>query len=393
MFLENVPLGAPDPIFGLTAAFRADPRPDKIDLMVGVYKNEQLQSELLPSVIKAKEKMRQEDLSADYLPIDGLPEFLHLLGRVCFGETLWAQIEERVYATQTPGGTGALRIGGEFIRQEVNERIALSQPTWPNHPAIFERAGCQIYFYSYYNQKKHGFDWEAMKKDLLELPPKSSVLLHTVCHNPTGCDPNFEEWEEISALCKKRNLFPFFDFAYQGFGEGIQADRIPLEIFFRDGHEMVIAYSCSKNLSLYCQRVGALFVVTEKGETKKKVASQIKRIIRALYSNPPAHGAKLAHYVLKNDREQWELELAGMQKRMAKMRKLLADELLKKTDRFEFLRGHKGMFSYADLSKNQVKEMIERYAVYMVESGRISVAGLNEKNIKQVAEAMVSVSQ
>lgn len=389
MFFHNVNEAQPDPIFGLLGAFNADVRKEKVNLMVGIYKDDDLRAELLSSARRAQELVKET--VADYLPIDGLGEMVELLGGVVFGEE-WKDERGRIYGAHTCGGTGALRVGAEFVAQEVGKHVCVSNHTWPNHRSILERAGCVVESYPYYSREKRGFDCEAMLSFLRKLPAKTTVLLHACCHNPTGSDPTREEWRMISKVMKERGLLPFFDFAYQGLGDGIEEDAEAVRMFMKDGHEMLIAYSCSKNFSMYCQRVGVLFVVDENAAVKMRVGSQVKRIIRALYSNPPAHGARVVVEVLQNGelKELWKRDLQGIRKRMDLMRGKLIERLGSK---FNYLKGHKGMFSFIDLDKAQVQKMIEKYAIYLTDNGRISVAGLTTKNIDYVVKGLLGVCE
>ncbi len=392
MFFQDVNEAQPDAIFGLLGAFAADVRKEKVNLMVGIYKNDELKAELLSSVKKAQEQV--EDLMADYLPMDGLAELIELVGPVVFGD-IWKGAHGRIYAAHTAGGTAALRVGAEFVAQEVGKVICVPNHTWPNHRSILERAGCKVENYPYYSRDKKGFDAGSMVAFLKGLAEKTCVLLHACCHNPTGCDPTIEEWGEISRVMRERKLLPFFDFAYQGLGEGLEKDAEAVRLFVRDGHQMLIAYSCAKNFSMYCHRVGVLFVVDENTAVKTRVGSQIKRIIRAMYSNPPAHGAKVVAEVLKNDglRKQWLKDLEEMRKRLNTTRETLIQRLIAKGNgmNFGYLRGHKGMFSFIDLNKSQVQKLIDRFAIYMTDNGRISVAGLSSKNIDYVVNSLLSV--
>lgn len=395
MFFEAVREAQPDPIFGLLGAFIADSRKEKVSLMVGIYKDDHLRAELLSSVKKAKEQIFSQDLMADYLPIDGLNEMVELLGPLVFGEGAWKESHSRIYAAHTTGGTGALRVGAEFLAQEVTQLVCLPNHTWPNHLSILERARCKVENYPYYDPKKQGFDLEAMLDYFRKLPEKTAVILHACCHNPTGCDPTAQEWKEISRVMKEKRLLPFFDFAYQGLGDGIEKDAEAVRIFFRDEHEMLIGYSCSKNFSMYCQRVGVLFIIGKNASVKPKIGSQVKRIIRALYSNPPAHGARIVTEVLKQKelRQLWQKDLEGIRYRFNAMRDILIQRLNAKAKHvnFDYLRGHKGMFSFIDLDKNQVQKMIDQFAVYLTDNGRISVAGLTTKNIDYVVNSLLAV--
>jgi aspartate/tyrosine/aromatic aminotransferase len=394
MFFHEVPEGPPDAVFGLTGAFRADPRPQKINLLVGIYKNAELKSELMPSVRQAKEHCLPDAHMADYLPMDGFQELIDALGPILFGESVWPSNRHRIYGTQAIGGTGALRVGAEFLAQEVTKTIYIPQPSWPNHRAIFERAGCHVETYPYYDRSKHRFDFQTFLAFLKKLPPKTAVLLHAACHNPTGCDPTIAEWEEIAKAMREHQLLPFFDFAYQGLGDGLEQDAQAVRHFVKEGLECIVAYSCSKNFSLYCQRVGALYIVSEKEIEKTRVASQVKRIIRALYSNPPAAGAFIVAHILQGPlRSQWEKELTAMRRRLESVRTAFVQGLMAKEQRNDFspMLQHKGMFSFVDLEKADVQQLIDRYAIYMLDNGRISVAGLNEKNIDYVIDSLVAV--
>lgn len=397
MFFHQVNEAQPDPIFGLAAALAADTRPQKVNLMVGIYKDEHLRAEWFSSIRMAKEQSGGQELPADYLPIDGLSELIGRLGPVVFGEAAWAENQGRIYGAHTAGGTGALRAGVELLAQEVGKTIYIPHYTWPNHRAIAERIGCRVETYPYYNHEKWGFDFDAMAACLEKLSPKTVVVLHACCHNPTGCDPNVQEWKELSLLMKEKKLLPFFDFAYQGLGDGVEKDAEAVRLFLREGHEMLIAYSCSKNFSMYCHRVGALFAVTENAAVKHRVGSQLKKIIRALYSNPPAYGAWIVNEVLKQDdlRKQWLKDLEGVRHRLTQMRESLVKRLIaqaKERD-FRYVQEHKGMFSFLDLDKSQVQKLIETYAIYVLDSGRINVAGLTSENIDAVVKGVLAVCE
>lgn len=394
MFYEAVPEGPPDPIFGLSDAFKADQRPSKVNLVIGIYKNEDLESELLSTVRKAKKEILEEDSAADYLPIDGSKALIENLGGLLFGESLWKSSAGRIYGAQTIGGTSALRTGADFCSAFVGKRFYVPHPTWPNHLQIFERAGEDVGIYPYYDPVARRFDLLSMLSGLKKLPPKSVVLLQGPCHNPTGCDPTKEEWAEIAKTMRERELMPFFDVAYQGFGMGVDQDAAQIRHFVEEGLEFLVAYSCSKNFSLYCQRVGALFAVASNPAAKQRVGSQIKRVIRAAYSNPPAHGARIVAKILGGPlRTEWNQEVCAMRERISKMRNELVRKLsLRCKDRnFDYLLPHQGMFSFIDLEKRQVDRLIEEFAIYLPDNGRINVAGLNSKNIDDVVEALALV--
>jgi aspartate/tyrosine/aromatic aminotransferase len=395
MFFQEIPEAPADPIFGLSEAFKKETNPEKVNLVVGIYRDDDLQPYLMSSVKKAKEKCFEEDLLADYLPIDGLPSFCDKIGELAFGEETWKLHQGRIYAAQTIGGTGALQLGGRFLLDHVSQKFFLSNPTWPNHTNIFQRLGFQMGTYAYYDRRLHGIDFHQLCVDLKQLSENSVVLLHTVCHNPTGVDLTKSEWKEISSIIKRRRLVPFFDFAYQGFGENLKEDRKAIDLFLADGHEMAIAYSCSKNFSLYCQRVGALFIVAPDEHAKLKIGSQIKRIIRSIYSNPPAHGARIVSMILNTPRlkQEWEEELQKMQKRFSATRSLLIDQFADRAPDldFSFLKGHQGMFSFMDLDEQEVLLLRKEFGIYMTGNGRISLAGLNKENLNYVVDSIIKV--
>ena len=395
MLFDEIVEAPPDPIFGMVTAFDADVRPDKISLMVGVFKDEHLQSHLMPVVKSTKRETLAQDEIADYLPINGFAPFCEQIGGLIFGPTLWEKHQNRTFAAQTVGGTSALRLGADFLAKEVGNKIYIPQPTWGNHRNIFEHAGFTVTSIPYYSRELHGFDAVRYLDAIEALEPKSVLLLHPCCHNPTGSDPTFEVWKQISDICKRKTILPFFDFAYQGLGQGIDEDAKAIRLFLEEGHEFLVAYSCSKNFSLYCQRVGALFCVGSNATTKTRAGSQMKRLIRATYSNPPAHGAKIVAHILKNGdlRASWENELESMRKRIEQMRELLVKKLTaqSKNRDFSFLKDHNGMFSYLDLDKAQVQLLIDRYALYTLDSGRISIPGITRKNIDSIVERIVAV--
>lgn len=376
MFFERTKLAPPDPVFGLLGAFTEDQRKEKVNLMVGIYRNEELKAEILPSVAAAQERI--PPLMADYLPIDGLMDMGPLIGEVLFD----GRSEQELYTAHVTGGTGALRILAELVRQEIGRAVYLPDPTWPNHRQIFEQAGLKVETYPYYNRTLRGFDLAAFLSFIKTCPKRSVVLLHACCHNPTGSDPTFEEWRAMAEAMRKQECLPLFDCAYQGLGDGLDADAAAIRLFLKEGLEMLIAYSCSKNFSMYSQRVGVVFTVTRNG---RNVASHIKRIIRSLYSNPPAFGAYLVRQVLQDEdlKRMWQGDLMAMRKRLHEVRETLAEKL-----HMPFLRKHKGMFSYIDLDAVQVKRMRDQFAIYMTENGRISMAGLSHKNIDYVIQSL-----
>lgn len=394
-FFDEIPLLPPDPILGLPILFAAESRPNKVNLGIGSYKTAEGLPLVLNSVRKAENLILQRHLNKEYLPIDGDSEFLKCALQLIFGGELSSIESERLYASQTLGGSGALRIAGEFFSKLINSNIFLPQPSWLNHKPLFERGGMNVGSYPYFDPKTHLLDFKGMCQAINNLPPASIILLHASCHNPTGVDPTLEQWRELSDLIKKRGLFPFFDFAYQGFGDSIEADAQSVRLFAREGHEMMVAYSFSKNFGLYGERVGLLSVLTSEPKTKPKIASQVSTLIRGNYSNPPLQGARIVSTILKSHELtlDWKGELKNMCERIKEMRKaLVAALLVRGHDRnFDFILKQNGLFSFIGLSKEQVDRLRSEYAIYMPSNGRINLAGLNTQNIEYFVQALLSV--
>lgn len=394
-FFDSVEMASPDPIFSLNTAFSADSRSTKVNLGVGAYKSAELKPVVLSSVKKAEAELVASGDYKEYLPIDGDKEYLHYLTELLFGASSEAVISGRVYGAQTLGGTGALRLGADFLYEELGNRVYLSNPTWANHKPLFARAGYQIEMYPYYDRVKHCLDFEKLCSFLETLEEKSIVLLHGCCHNPTGMDLSFDQWKQVSAIMKGKKLFPFFDLAYQGFGKGLEEDVQAVRFFADEGHEMFLAYSCSKNFGLYCERVGALFALASSKKVAEKMGSKIKILIRQNYSNPPAHGARVVKQILSSPvlRGEWSSELSRMRERIFEMRKAFASGLLAcgGSNDFSFMRHQQGMFSFSGLEKDHVDRLISEYGIYMPSSGRINVAGLSSNNLDYVVDAILAV--
>lgn len=392
---DKVSLAPPDPILGLTAAFQKDVRKNKVNLGVGIYREKNLLTSLLHSVKLAEEEILKEETNKEYLPIEGDPLFLHLMGRLVFGDLFWKKESGRVASFQSVGGTGALSIGGIFLKPEMNSTLYIPTPTWPNHRGIFSSCGWGIGFYPYYEIEAH----QLLIKDMLDyletVPKRSVVVLHACCHNPTGRDPSLEEWKEICKICEEKELFPFFDFAYQGFGLGIEEDAAALRLFAEKGLEMCVAVSCAKNFSLYGERVGCLFIVNASGTVSKNVASRVSQLIRTRYSNPPLHGAKVVAHILGHPylAEQWRKEVSRMRTRIDTMRLNFCNKLTAsiKEMNFSHMYHAKGMFGFSGLNRFQVARLISEFGIYMTSDGRINVSGLNEENIDTVVDAIAEV--
>lgn len=393
---SDIPLAPADPILGLTDAFVADTNPNKVNLGVGVYQDGAGKVPVLQVVREAERIWYEKEDSKSYLPIDGAPAFRKELQALLLGADSPIIAQGRAVTAQALGGTGALKIGADFLRRFLpNKEIYISKPSWENHRALFESAGFEVKEYSYYSPDKFGLDYEAMRADLEALPNGSIVLLHTCCHNPTGSDPTPAQWKEIVELSKSKGLVPFLDFAYQGFGDGIAEDALPVRLFAEANIPFLISSSFSKSFSLYRERVGGITIVTSDADEAKRVTSQVKRVIRTNYSNPASHGAQVVALVLSDAalRKKWEAELTEMRERIQRMRTLFVEKLngLGVKRDFSFIKQQKGMFSYSGLQLDAVRRLRSEFGIYVVDSGRICVAAMNEKNIGPICEAIAKV--
>lgn len=393
---ETIQAAPPDSILGLTDAFKKDPNPQKVNLGVGVYKDESGRTPILPSVKQAEAYLLENEASKTYLPINGIPEFITATQAMLFGPDHEIVASGRAATAQTPGGTGALRVAADFIVTMMpGKRIWMSTPTWANHPHIFTSAGLETASYPYFDPETRGVDFEAMLAALKTIPEGDILLLHTCCHNPTGVDLSLDQWAQVAAVVQERNLLPLLDFAYQGFAEGLNKDAAGLRTLAGSGADMIIASSYSKNFGLYDERVGAVTMVTPNADAAAAVLSQIKKRIRANYSNPPAHGGYIVSTVLNDPdlRAQWEGEVTAMRNRIRDMRHLLVETLNEKgvEQDFDFITRQRGMFSYSGLTPEQVAALRDKYSVYIVGSGRINVAGLTPTNMDYLCDAIAEV--
>ncbi len=395
MFFDRIEAAPADPILGLTDAFKQDPNPNKINLGVGVYKNEQGQTPVLDCVKQAEKIILEQETTKSYLPITGLPEFGQITRNLIFGQGSELATGGRAVTCHCPGGTGALRIGSDFIKQQnVAVTVWISDPTWANHYQIVTNAGLKFERYPYYDRQTHGLAFERMMETLEGAREGDVVLLHACCHNPTGIDPTAEQWEQIADFLAKKKLLPFIDFAYQGFGHGLQEDAQGVRIIASRCPEMLIASSYSKNLGLYNERVGALTVVAADEKTAQNVFSQLKIAVRTAISNPPAHGEKIVTAILGDEvlKAQWEQELSVMRERIRAMRVLLCEKLAQKgAGDFKFVTEQNGMFSFSGLTKEQVELLKKEHGIYIVGSGRICVAAITPQNADALAEAVAKV--
>jgi aromatic-amino-acid transaminase len=392
----NVEMAPRDPILGLNEQFGSDPNPNKVNLGVGVYYDENGKLPLLKCVSAAEQAMAEAAKPRGYLPIDGIAAYDAAVQSLVFGADSDALKSKRVATVQAVGGTGGLKVGADFLKQ-VNPAasVLISAPSWENHRALFTRAGFDVAEYPYYDAKTHGIDFAAMRTALQAAPAGTIVVLHACCHNPTGVDLTPAQWDEAVAIVKARHLVPFLDMAYQGFGQGIAEDGAAVAKFVASGVDLFIATSFSKSFSLYGERVGALSVVCKNAEETSRVLSQLKIVIRTNYSNPPTHGAQIVATVLATPdlRAQWEDELAGMRVRIKAMRMALVEKLAAagvKQD-MGFIAQQQGMFSYSGLNATQMQRLRGEFGIYGVDSGRICVAALNAKNIDAVVSAIAKV--
>jgi aromatic-amino-acid transaminase len=394
--LANVPLAPRDPILGLTEAFVADTRPGKVNLGVGVYQGEDGKIPLLECVRAAEVTLAEHPAPRGYLPIDGLPAYTRAVRELVFGAGSAAVAEGRVVTVQALGGTGALKIGAEFLKRTgALGTVLLSDPSWENHEALFSRAGYDVRPYRYYAPAKGGVDVPGMLADLAAAKPGTVVVLHACCHNPTGYDLTDADWAQVAGVVAEAGLVPFLDLAYQGFAQGIVPDGAVVARFAELGIPVVVASSFSKSFSLYGERVGGLSVVTADAEEAARVLSQLKVTIRTIYSNPPTHGAAVVASVLADPelRAGWEAELEAMRLRIRSMRVALVEALAAAgaTTDFGFIARQVGMFSYTGLTAAQMQRLRSEHAVYGTDAGRICVAALNPGNVERVAGAIASV--
>lgn len=393
-FFESVQLLPADPIFGLPAIFNADPRKNKVNLGIGIYMDSEGKPTVLNCVRKAEKILLDQKLNKDYQPIDGNPDFIQESLKLIFGKSCKGIEDKEIFGAQTVGGTGALRLGSEFLSQEISKTIFISNPSWPNHKPIFTRAGMAVHYYPYYDMNSHRIEFDDMCNAIGTMHPGSVILLHACCHNPTGMDLSFDQWKQLSALILKQKIVPFFDFAYQGFGKGFEEDAKPIRYFYEQGHEMLVAYSFSKNFAVYGERVGLLAIVTHNSEAVKRIGSQVKQIIRGMYSTPPLHGMRVITTILKSPEltQEWLQELDNMRDRVKEMRKTLVAGLLSQSQHqdFSFLNAQFGLFSFCGLNQDQVQSLRKENAIFMPDNGRINVAGLNAHNMDYVIKSILS---
>lgn len=393
---EGVTLAPRDPILGLNEQFNTDPRTHKVNLGVGVYYNEQGAMPLLSTVHDVELKLADQAASRGYLPIDGLSTYNLGAQQLLLGTDAAAITDGRAVTIQTLGGTGALKVGASLLHTiDAKATVAISNPSWENHRALFENAGFQVVDYPYYNPETKGLDLEAMLGFLQQLPAKSIIVLHACCHNPTGIDPTIEQWEQIADVIAAKEHIPFMDIAYQGFGSDIEHDAAAVRLLAQRQIPMLISSSFSKSFALYGERVGALTVLTTDAAQSPRVLSQLKRLARTNYSNPPTHGAKIISTVFDDPAllQRWKDELTHMRTRIKAMRQQLVLKLKEHgvKENMDFILSQNGMFSYSGLTQTQVQQLRDEDAIYVLDTGRICVAALNHDNIDTVAAAIARV--
>ncbi|MFT4171709.1 MAG: amino acid aminotransferase [Rhodocyclaceae bacterium] len=385
-----------DPILGLNEAFNADTRSTKVNLGVGVYYTDEGKIPLLGAVKAAEEARLKTAPARGYQPIEGAAAYNNAVQGLLFGKESELTAAGRAITVEALGGTGALKVGADYLKRLVPDAtVYISDPSWENHRALFESAGFPVKTYAYYDASTRGVDFEGMLGDLRAMPAKSVVVLHACCHNPTGADITADQWKQVVAVIGERNLIAFIDMAYQGFADGIKEDAGALDLFAASGLQFLVSSSFSKSFSLYGERVGALTIVTASKDESSRVLSQVKRVVRTNYSNPPTHGGAIVAAVLADAglRQQWETELAGMRDRIRTMRTSLVAKLAERGVKqdFSFVIKQRGMFSYTGLSAEQVDTMRTEFGIYAVSTGRICLAALNSKNIDYVADAIAAV--
>jgi aspartate aminotransferase len=386
----------PDAILGIMTLFRADPHPGKIDLSVGVYQDEQGRTPVLASVRRAEQAILATQDTKTYVAIAGNAAFNKGIEEVIYGKDHPALKAGRIATVQTPGGSGGLSVAGHLIaRAKPNARVYVSDPSWPNHQPLLKVSGLNLDTYPYYDYAKHRVDFEPMMAKLETVNAGDLVLIHGCCHNPCGADLSKEQWEALTKLCQRRGIVPFIDLAYQGLAEGLDEDAFGVRLMAERLPEVVVVSSSSKNLGLYRERVGAASVVSANAEASKLALANAANVARGLYSMPPDHGAAIAGYILGNPdlRALWVKELAEMRARINGLRKLLVDKLTARNTSmdFSFIEKERGMFSFIGITKEQVIRLREEFHVYMVESSRVNIAGINHGNVDRVADSIAAV--
>ncbi len=383
-----------DPILGLVDLFKKDPRAEKVNLGVGVYLNEEGKLPLMACVEEAEKRLLARRQPRGYMPMSGMPQYCAAVQQLVFGKTNPAVLAGRISTVQTLGGTGALQLAAAFAHQFLGVNASVvSDPTWGNHISILKADGLEVGKYPYLSADRASVDFEAFKASISALAPKTLVLMHGCCHNPTGLDFTQDQWREVAKIVAEKDLLPLLDMAYQGFGSGLEEDAFAIRLFTEEGITFMAATSCSKNFGLYGERVGALHIVTDSKKEADVVTSIMKRIVRQEYSNPPCHGGQIVAEVLCDEALQasWRAEVDGMRTRIRAMREALYEAGKAEGEDFSFSVKQHGMFSFTGLSAEEMDLLREKYGVYGVRNGRICIAGLNTKNVEYVAKSIAAV--
>jgi len=385
-----------DPLLGLITAFQEDPSPTKVDLGVGVYRDEQGNTPIMKAIAKAAQQHIETETSKVYINPNGAPGFAEAMMQLALGDDSSVIASNRISAIQTPGGCGALRVGADLLKRlDETVTIWVSDPTWANHIPLMSAAGHEIKTYPYFDATTGLVNFDAMAEQLKQLGPTDVVLLHGCCHNPTGADIDFEDWQEIAHIAQQRGFLPFIDIAYQGLGDDLDTDVAGVRYLSEAVPEMIIASSCSKNFGVYRDRVGCIMVQTETADSANAGLTQLKDVARASYSMPPAYGGFLVSQVMNDAtlRKEWQTELAEMANRVTSLRQGLLDAILARDieQDFSFITKQKGMFSYLGIDSEQIARLRADYAIYMAGSSRINVAGLTTSSIDYVADALQAV--
>jgi aspartate/tyrosine/aromatic aminotransferase len=396
MSFDAVPIAPPDAILGLSEAFAADKNPRKVNLSVGVYKDATGKTPIMQCVKEAEGRILRNETTKNYAPIEGSPQFATAVQEMVFGPGSPALAHGRTVTAQTPGGTAALRVAADFVKKIFPKAtVWLSDPTWPNHPSIFQAAGLAVRTYPYFDPPTNGLAFERSLSIIADIPAGDVLLLHGCCHNPTGIDPSAEQWARIADVVAQGQFLTLVDFAYQGLAEGIREDASGLTALVRTGQEILVASSFSKNFGLYNERVGALSAVCKTSAAAQAVLSQLKTCIRVNYSNPPAHGAAIVTTILSDPQlhATWEGEVGQIRERIKSMRSLFVRTLAERGvgRDFSFIARQRGMFSFSGLSSEQVRRLREEYSIYVVGSGRINVAGMTEDNMIPLCSAIADI--
>ena len=393
---EVLPQLAPDPILGLSAAYKQDSNPNKIDLGVGVYKDENGNTPILNAVAKAQKVLLENETSKTYITPQGVQGFIDGMLSLILGDNSPVVLADRVAAVQAPGGCGALRILAELLKRcNDNAKVWVSDPTWANHIPLIGDAGLEIKTYPYFDKATASIRFDAMMETLRQTEKGDIVLLHGCCHNPTGADLTNAQWDQVLEVAKEREFLPFVDIAYQGFGDGLEEDAYGIRLLAENLPEVIIAASCSKNFGLYRERVGLAAIITETSATRKVAQSQIQSVARGIYSMPPSYGGALVDIILSDAalKQEWINEVDEMRTRMQSLRDMLVTKLAENGAQkdFSFVNQQKGMFSFLCITPEQVRAVREQHSVYFVDSSRVNVAGISQANVDTLAKALVSV--